>query len=44
MMSKNELLEIKGGGISAGLGLLLGGIVTFLIGVFDGYFRPLSCH
>ena len=44
MMSKNELLEIKGGGISAGLGLLVGGIITFLIGVFDGYFRPLACH
>lgn len=39
MMNRNELLEIKGGGISAGLGLLLGGIVTFLIGVFDGLFR-----
>lgn len=44
MMNKNELLEIKGGGTSIGFGLLFGGIITFLIGVFDGYFRPLACH
>ena len=44
MMSNEELIKIKGGGISVGFGLFLGGIVTFLIGIFDGYFRPLACN
>ncbi len=41
-ISKNELKNINGGGF--GLGLLIGGIATFLIGVIDGYVRPLKCR
>ena len=41
-ISKNELMSINGGGF--GLGLLIGGLVTFIIGVVDGYVRPLKCH
>ena len=43
-MSKEELLEIKGG---VSKGLIIGGVgilITFLIGLFDGYMRPLSCN
>ena len=41
-ISKNELKKINGGGI--GLGLLFGGLATFLIGVIDGFVRPLKCR
>ena len=41
-ISKNELMNINGGGL--GLGLLIGGLVTFIIGVIDGYIRPLKCN
>jgi hypothetical protein len=43
-LNECELKEIKAGGISLGLGLLIGAGVVFLIGVIDGYVRPLSCH
>ena len=42
---KNLAVEnsyINGGGF--GLGLLIGGIATFLIGVIDGFVRPLKCR
>lgn len=42
-LSEKKLHEINGGSkILAGL-LIIGGI-TFLIGVIDGYIRPLKCN
>lgn len=43
-LNKNELLEINGGGITLGTGLLIGAGIVFLIGVIDGYVRPLRCN
>ena len=41
-IEENELKNVNGGGI--GLGLLIGAGIIFLIGVIDGYVRPLSCN
>lgn len=42
-LSSSELHEINGGGgISLGLAIFAG--VTFVIGVIDGYVRPLKCN
>ena len=41
-LNKEELKQLRGGGL--GLGLLIGAGIIFLIGVFDGYVRPLACH
>lgn len=41
-MEDSELKQIEAGGF--GWGLILGGVVTFLIGIFDGITRPLACH
>ena len=43
-ISKNELMSVNGGGFSIGLGFLIGGLATFIIGVIDGYVRPLKCN
>ena len=43
MLSKEELKQINGG-FSIGFGLFIGGAVTFIIGVIDGYVRPLACR
>lgn len=43
-LSKNELMRVKGGGFSFGLGLAITAGVTFLIGVIDGIVRPLKCN
>lgn len=44
MLQEKELINITGGKASYSLFLVLGGIVTFLIGVVDGYMRPLKCN
>lgn len=41
-LDKEELEQINGGGF--GLGLLIGAGIVFLIGVIDGYVRPLKCN
>ena len=42
-LSSNELTSINGGsGFAIGLGIVAG--ITFLIGVIDGYVRPLKCN
>lgn len=43
-INEEELKKISGGGISIGTGLLFGGIITFFIGLIDGYVRPLACR
>lgn len=43
-LTKKELKEIKGGSISLGTGLLIGAGIVFLIGLIDGYIRPLKCN
>ena len=42
-ISNQELKTIKGG---AGVGtyILIGGLIVFIIGVIDGYVRPLACR
>ena len=45
VMPKEELLTLQGGGLGwlAVTGVVLG-VVTFVIGIIDGYVRPLACH
>lgn len=43
-LKKNEMLEIKGGGFSLGFGLLIGAGIVFIIGIIDGFVRPLQCN
>lgn len=42
-LSKKELDLIQGGGIFSKL-LIIGGIITFIVGIIDGYARPLKCN
>lgn len=44
MLDNIELKEVNGGAskwIAAGI---VGGVVTFIIGLVDGYLRPLRCN
>ena len=43
-LNENELLKINGCGLSFGIGCLIVGLVVFIIGVIDGYVRPLKCN
>ncbi len=43
-LSEVELKQINGGGFHIGLGMALAAGLSFIIGVLDGYVRPLSCR
>ena len=47
-MNEEELKKTIGGGIStakwSAIGILVGGLVTLLVGIFDGFKRPLPCN
>lgn len=43
-LDKKELLKVNGGGIGFGTLTLIGAGIVFLIGVIDGYVRPLKCN
>jgi len=43
-LKKEELIKLRGGGLSLAAGCLIVAGVVFLIGVIDGYTRPLKCH
>ena len=43
MINDNELQEIKGGAKWKYVSLGAGVIISFIIGVIDGYLRPRSC-
>ena len=43
VLNKKELLNINGGISAWGIAGIVGGII-FIIGVIDGYVRPLGCQ
>lgn len=44
-LSKEELQTIEGGALKnvITIGVIVGGIITFTIGVINGILRPLGC-
>ncbi len=44
MLNESTLKTISGGANWWFIGSIAGGIVTFLVGLFEGFTRPLSCH
>lgn len=44
LLNDIELNGICGGGFSIGIITVIVAIVTFVIGVIDGYVRPLKCN
>ena len=43
-MTMEELYEVKGGAKKWGFGIVIGAVVSFIVGVIDGFMRPLSCN
>ena len=43
-LSNQKLIQIKAGGISWSVVGFVSVITTFIIGVVDGFIRPLPCH
>ena len=43
-LTNKELMEVNGGGISLGTGLLIVAGVCFVVGIIDGIVRPLKCR
>lgn len=43
-LSNHELNKIEGGMVFRTGGLVLGGLFTFILGLVDGFLRPLKCN
>lgn len=46
VLEKNELLDVIGGASSKriGLGIIFAAIGSFIVGIIDGFLRPLACN
>ncbi len=44
MLTNEDLYNVKAGAIKASILALIAAGVTFIIGVVDGYLRPLKCN
>lgn len=44
LLNNLELNDIRGGSFSLGLLIGIASLITFAIGVIDGYVRPLKCN
>lgn len=44
MLTNKELNLVDGGAIKWTVGLVIGSFLTLLIGIIDGYIRPLKCN
>lgn len=46
-LENNELFDIKGGAVKKAVGttalLIIGGVITLLIGIVDGLVNPTKC-
>lgn len=43
-LSNQELNYIVGGAKKVSFGIIMGGIITLIVGIIDGYLRPLKCN
>lgn len=43
-LNDNELMNVEGGAVKAGLIVGIAAGVTFIIGLIDGIIRPLKCN
>lgn len=43
-LNDKELMDVSGGGISIGLIAGIGAGIAFLVGILDGFVRPLKCR
>lgn len=46
VLNKEDLLNVIGGSSSGkiGLGIIITAVGTFIIGLIDGFLRPLKCN
>ncbi len=45
ILNNEEMLEVKGGGINFKIiGAIIGGAITFIFGVIDGFLNPRKCN
>jgi len=44
MLTNNEMINIDGGRINWGLVSIISGAVALVVGIIDGFFRPLKCN
>ena len=44
VLQNNELIDVHGGAVNLGLIVAVLSVITAIIGLVDGIFRPMSCR
>lgn len=44
MLTNEEMNLVTGGAIKLTIGIFFGSLITLLVGIIDGYLRPLRCN
>lgn len=44
MLTDRELNNINGGAFKYSFGVIIGSLITLIVGIVDGYLRPLKCN
>ena len=46
VLEKNDLMNIVGGKAleSVGIGIIIAALGSFIVGIIDGFLRPLKCN
>jgi lactobin A/cerein 7B family class IIb bacteriocin len=44
VLTNEELSNIQGGGAKYGWYAFIGAMITLIVGIIDGYLRPLGCN
>ena len=43
LLSNEEMFEITGGAAKVGIWTIVGGVVSFVVGIFNGFFQTKAC-
>ena len=44
MLNDYEMNNITGGAVKLTVAMVIGGAITFIFAIIDGYLRPLKCN
>lgn len=43
-LNQDEMKQVQGGGVNWSLVAGIGAVISFIIGVIDGYVNPIKCN
>lgn len=44
LLNNEEMFEVVGGAAKMGVWTIIGGVVSFVVGIFNGFFQTKACR